>query len=210
MPHNSELSTFCHSPFSNCLVGGAVVGNIDSVSACTLALHFSLTASQKQRALKQGGSGKKYTDRGSFPRCECSRMAQRCSLPSWEATCGFPSALSFCKDMPGQAEGKGRVSKDSYWFCFQYCYTKWVYAQLHPTLCNPVNCIAHQAPLPMELSRQEYWMDCHSLLQGICLTQGLNLRLLHALPLRHLGSPLHKDISCFTQILCIGQNYSVS
>ena len=43
--------------------------------------------------------------------------------------------------------------------------------------------VAHQAPLSMELSRQEYWnspgkntgVGCHSLLQGIFLTQGLNL-----------------------------------
>ena len=26
--------------------------------------------------------------------------------------------------------------------------------------------VAHQAPLPMGISRQEYWMDCHALLQG--------------------------------------------
>ena len=26
-----------------------------------------------------------------------------------------------------------------------------------PTLCNPVNCVAHQAPLSMGFSRQEYW-----------------------------------------------------
>ena len=32
--------------------------------------------------------------------------------------------------------------------------------------------VAHQAPLSMEFSRQEYWSDCHSLLQGIFLTQG--------------------------------------
>ena len=30
-------------------------------------------------------------------------------------------------------------------------------AQLCPTLCNPMNCIACQAPLSMEFSRQEYW-----------------------------------------------------
>ena len=29
--------------------------------------------------------------------------------------------------------------------------------QLCPTLCDPMNCIAHQAPLSMELSRQEHW-----------------------------------------------------
>ena len=30
-------------------------------------------------------------------------------------------------------------------------------AQSCPTLCNPVDCIACQAPLSMGLSRQEYW-----------------------------------------------------
>ena len=38
--------------------------------------------------------------------------------------------------------------------------------------------VARQAPLSMEFSRQEYWSRCHFLLQGIFLTQGLNLRLL--------------------------------
>ena len=56
----------------------------------------------------------------------------------------------------------------------------------------------------LEFSRQEYWsglpgknteVGCHFLLQGIFLTQGLNLCLLwpmqeHSLPLSHLGSPL--------------------
>jgi len=48
--------------------------------------------------------------------------------------------------------------------------------------------IAHQAALCMGFPRQEYWisqarilkeMGCHFLLQGIFLTQGLNLGLLH-------------------------------
>ena len=30
-------------------------------------------------------------------------------------------------------------------------------AQLCLTLCDPMDCIAHQAPLSMEFSRQEYW-----------------------------------------------------
>ena len=34
--------------------------------------------------------------------------------------------------------------------------------------------VAHQAPLSLEFSKQEYWVACHSLLQGIFLTQGLN------------------------------------
>ena len=55
--------------------------------------------------------------------------------------------------------------------------------------------VAHQDPLSMEFSRQEYWSDCHFLLEGIFLTQGLNQHLLHilhwqedSLPLNHLGS----------------------
>ena len=42
--------------------------------------------------------------------------------------------------------------------------------------------VAHQAPLSMGFSRQEYWSGCHALLQGIFLIQGSNpclLRLLH-------------------------------
>ena len=36
----------------------------------------------------------------------------------------------------------------------------------------------HQVPLSMGFSRQEYWVGCHTLLQGIFLTQGSNLGLL--------------------------------
>ena len=38
--------------------------------------------------------------------------------------------------------------------------------------------VACQAPLSMEISRQESWNDCHVLFQGIFLTQWLNPRLL--------------------------------
>ena len=42
--------------------------------------------------------------------------------------------------------------------------------------------VAHQAPLSMGFSRQEYWTELHALFQGIFLTQGSNpclLCLLH-------------------------------
>ena len=39
--------------------------------------------------------------------------------------------------------------------------------------------VAHQAPLSMWFPRQEYWVGCHFLLQGIFPTQGSNLGLLH-------------------------------
>ena len=59
--------------------------------------------------------------------------------------------------------------------------------------------VAHQAPLSMEFSRQEHWrVGCHTLLQGIFLTQGLTLCLLHwqadSLPLS--PSPWILSISC--------------
>ena len=41
--------------------------------------------------------------------------------------------------------------------------------------------LAHQAPLPIGFSKQEYWRGCCALLQGIFPTQGLNLHLLSLL-----------------------------
>ena len=39
--------------------------------------------------------------------------------------------------------------------------------------------VAHQAPLSMGFSRWEHWRYCHSLLQGMFLTQVSNLGILH-------------------------------
>ena len=61
------------------------------------------------------------------------------------------------------------------------------HVQLYATLWT----VAHQDPLYVEFSRQEYWSGLHVLLQGIFPTQGLNLHLLqwqvNSLPLSHLG-----------------------
>ena len=47
-------------------------------------------------------------------------------------------------------------------------------------LCETPWTVARQASLSVGLPRQEYWnTGCHLLLQGIFLTQGLNLCLLH-------------------------------
>ena len=71
-----------------------------------------------------------------------------------------------------------------------------MHAQSCPALCNPLT-LAHQTPLSVEFSRQEYWNGCHFLFQGIFLTQGSNpglFGLLHwqadSLPLCHLESPV--------------------
>ena len=42
----------------------------------------------------------------------------------------------------------------------------------------PQSCLTRYAPLSTGFSRQGYWSGLHFLLQGIFLTQGLNLQLL--------------------------------
>ena len=52
--------------------------------------------------------------------------------------------------------------------------------------------VVYQAPLSMVFSKQEYWSGLSSFLQGIFLTQGLNLGLLHCrqtLPSEPPGKP---------------------
>ena len=57
--------------------------------------------------------------------------------------------------------------------------------------------VAGQGPLSVGFSREEYWVGCHALLQGIFSTLGLNLCLLHllhrqagSLPLVPPGKPM--------------------
>ena len=58
--------------------------------------------------------------------------------------------------------------------------------------------VACQAPLSMELPRQEYWSGLTLPSPGVLLTQGLNPHLLQwqtdSLPLSHQGSPLYKYV----------------
>ena len=60
--------------------------------------------------------------------------------------------------------------------------SKFSSVQLFETLWT----IAHQALLSMEFSRQEYWSEFHSLLQGISPTQGSNPSLLCLLHCRQI------------------------
>ena len=78
--------------------------------------------------------------------------------------------------------------------------------------------VAHQAPLSMGFSSQEYWVaivGCHGLLQGIFPTQGSKQHLLHllhwqadSLPLCHLSSTSFSAQTCFLHFLhrCNPQN----
>ena len=52
--------------------------------------------------------------------------------------------------------------------------------------------VDHQAPLSTDFSRQEYWVGCHFLLQGIFPTQGLNPDLLNG---RQMLYPLSHQVT---------------
>ena len=85
------------------------------------------------------------------------------------------------------------------------CYAPWVtyswrkkvkvYSLSHVYFFSTTRTVAYEALLPMGFSRQEYWMGCHFLLQGIFATQGLNPGLPHCRQtlyrLSHQGSPSH-------------------
>ena len=70
------------------------------------------------------------------------------------------------------------------------------YLLSHVQLCDPMNC-SLQASLPMGSPGKNTGVGCSSLLQGIFLTQGLNLGLLQCRQilygLNHQGSP---DLHC--------------
>ena len=55
------------------------------------------------------------------------------------------------------------------------------------TLCNPMDCIAHQPPLEEEWNSpgKNSGVGSHSLLQGIFLSQELNRGLLHCRQIRY-------------------------
>ena len=65
-------------------------------------------------------------------------------------------------------------------------------SQSCPALCDPMECSLPGSPVH-EFSRQEYWVDCHSILLGILWTQVSNPGVLHCrqtlYQLIHQGSP---------------------
>ena len=70
---------------------------------------------------------------------------------------------------------------------------KMLVIQLYLTLCNTVDCVAHQASLSMGFSSQEYWSGQPSPSPGDLSNLGSNLGLLHCrqilCPLSYQGSP---------------------
>ena len=109
---------------------------------------------------------------------------------------------AWCAAVHGVTKSRTRLSVWTELNCDQWSLMLWrvkvkgLVAQSYPTLCDPIDCKACQASLSMEFSRQEYYrICCHSLFQGIFLTQGLNPQLLpwraDSLLLSHQGSPIN-------------------
>ena len=71
--------------------------------------------------------------------------------------------------------------------------------QLCLTLCDIMDCIAHQVPLSMGFHRQEYWSGLLFPTPGDLPDPGIEPHLLQwqadSLPLSHLGSPLKTVIA---------------
>ena len=66
--------------------------------------------------------------------------------------------------------------------------------------------VAHQIPLSMGFSRQEYWVGCHALLQGVFPTQGSSphlLDLLHWQPDSLPLAPPGMDVVRFTKVFVL-------
>ena len=64
--------------------------------------------------------------------------------------------------------------------------------------------VAHQAPLSIRFSRQEYWSGLCALPQGISQTQGLNLNLLQWQADALLSEPLGKPMSSVLENNLVG------
>ena len=82
--------------------------------------------------------------------------------------------------------------------CLSVCVHSFL--QLCRTLCDPMDYLT-RVPCPRDSSGKNNGVDCYSLLQGIFLTQGSNLHLLHLCSGRwiiyhecHLGSPKRTQI----------------
>ena len=101
------------------------------------------------------------------------------------------------------------AKKDS--VCILSSKEKVLVTQLCPTFCDPMDYSPHQVPLTMEFSRQEYIVDCHSLFQGIFLTQGSNPSLLHCrhilYQLSYQGNPKNNGTKAIFQKL-MAKNFS--
>ena len=96
-------------------------------------------------------------------------------LPS--SSCGILHGVCMCSDVPS-------LKKDTSHKGFK---VKVLVAQSCLTLATPWN-VARLAPLCMEFSGKNTGAGCHSLIQGIFPTQGLNLGLPHCRQILYLLS----------------------
>ena len=99
-----------------------------------------------------------------------------------------------------------------YYHC--YCLTSLV-AQSCPVLRDPMDCSTPGSPSPWDFPGRNTGLGCHFLLQGTCMTQGLNSWLLCLLYCRwilyllghwwrplilHIYKPIHSAPSMYTEL----------
>ena len=114
-------------------------------------------------------------------------VSQRCSKcgSGWFRSIGRVSGTLLVHNVFLKALGKSKSRGVHGCFCCSV-------AQSSPTLCNPMT-MATRLLCPWDSPGKNTGVGCHSLLQGIFLTQGSNLGLLHCrqilYSLSHQGSP---------------------
>ena len=159
------------------------------------------------------------TSVGSFSVCALSRV-QLCNpidyCPSGSSVHGISKArilewvFPFSGDLPDPGINlTSPALAGATWESLRNGYTVCVRSVVSNSLWPHGLYVAHQTPLSMEFSRQEYWTSCHLLLQGIVATQGLNPHLLHLLHWQADSLPLHhllwsKPSAMLWDILCRG------
>ena len=84
--------------------------------------------------------------------------------------------------------------------CFSHCVVVVQSLTCVPTLCDPTDCVARQAPLSMGFPRQEYQNGLPLLSLGIFPTQGSNSRLLHS-GASFTTEPPGKPLDCYSWYL---------
>ena len=101
-------------------------------------------------------------------------------VSSWSKDQTHNSCVSCLVGRFFTAESRGTLISSTYMLSLSSCVALFV------TLWT----VAHQAPLSMGFSRQEYWSGCLAILQGIFPPQGLNLCLLCLLHWQACSLPL--------------------
>ena len=91
------------------------------------------------------------------------------------------------------------------WLTLNCMKVKMLVSQSCPTLCNPMDCSLPGSPVHGISQARILRVGCHFLLQGIFLTQGLNLHLLSSQAIIFTTAPPGKPLLPYLKQQCVCQ-----